>query len=273
LNRQDILLKNILMQLRHAPASLLSIWLLACAPTFARSNSQTVQAFKLAQSHVTLGPIDVFYTNDAVKMVLKNNGTILLARAPSWKVSVFRPAAKVAYEQSLQSFEKNGLRCVVVPYIPDVTFHRQSVEHVNGETIVESSETTDKDSKYDYWMIEPVAIPMQACEILEKAVRVPYRHAIPIKLLGDEPGHDDFRSKDKIAWHLGGRERMAGGRTTSVRIQTFTWSKVNLPRSEFDYPVGYKAVQSEPEVFMTDRAKMMVEDLLGGPPDAKSAPK
>src|SRR5277367_1028758 len=154
--------------------AIFSAWIYAGPVVFAKPDSQTVQAFKLIQSHLTLGHIDVYYTNDAVKMVLKENGTTLIARAPTWKVVLYRTSGRVAYESPLADFRTHGLRFVPVPYIPGGVFHSESVEHVNGETVVELSEKVYQDRNYRYWVIEPVTIPNEACEILEQAVRVPY---------------------------------------------------------------------------------------------------
>jgi hypothetical protein len=249
--------------------SILSVWLLASQAIFAKSNAQTVQAFKLIQSHITLGPIDVYYTKDAVKMVLKNNGSTLLARAPTWKVVIYRPAVRIAYEVSMQSFRQRGLRFVPVSYIPDCNFHRVSEQQVKGETVIELAGHDEKDRNFRYWMIDPVNIPIEACEILDRAIRVPVRHAIALKVTGDEPGHDDVRSRETITWHLGANERYPGGRTATWRITTLEWTKLTLPAAEFAYPVGYKLVDREPDVFMTARSREVFEDLLIAPSDDK----
>src|SRR5277367_4810792 len=160
------------MQLRFT-VMILAVWLSANQASFAKTNDQTIQAYKLIQSHLTLGPIDVYYTNDAVKMVIKNNGSTLIARAPSWKVVVYRPIGRIAFESPFKTFVQTGLRYVPVPFIPDSHFHRVSEHRVNGETVVEYAEAADKGRNFRYWLIEPVNVPMEACAILDRAIRVP----------------------------------------------------------------------------------------------------
>jgi hypothetical protein len=270
LSGSDGLIGQELVAREIAKAQLRSMVVILAASVFASPalsadpNSQTVQAYKLTQSHFTLGPLEAFYTDDAVKIVLKRNGAAILARAPSWKVVLFRPSGRIAHEITRKDFLATGLKWVQISGIPASDLHRKSEQLVHGEKVIEFTFSTNRgSSNYRYWVIEPVKVSNQGCEILQRAFRVPFRHAIPLKLTGDEPGHDDLTPQSKVAWSLTVNARRPGGRTPMWRLETIEWSKVRLPKSEFDYPVGYKIVKTEPEVLITSPTREVFEDLFG----------
>jgi hypothetical protein len=246
----------------------LFLWLFVSPALVAAPNSQTVDAYHLTQTHFALGPLELYYTADAVKMQFKSKGLFLLARAPSWKVVIFRPEGHVAHEISQKEFLANGMSWVQFGGIPLRGYKGVAEQKGRNETLLEyvyAGAPSPNSSQYTYWEVKPVGlkVPDEACELAARAFRVPYRHNIPFKLLGNEPGHDDMRPQNKVAWSLSVDTRKAGGRTEIWRLATSKCTSVKLPKSEFDYPVGYRMVKSEPEVIISSGSREVIEDLLG----------
>jgi hypothetical protein len=263
----------------HTQSLLLTLflWLFASPAVVAAPSSQTVDAYHLTQTHFALGPLEVYYTVDAVKMQFKSKGLFLLARAPSWKVVIFRPEGRVAHEISQKDFLAHGMSWVQFGGIPLKGYRGAVAQKGRNETFLEyvyAGAPIPNSSQYTYWEVRPLGlkVPDEACQLASRAFRVPFKHNVPFKLLGNEPGHDDLRSQDQVAWKLSVDARKSGGRTEIWRLATSKCTSVKLPKSEFDYPVGYRMVKSEPEVIISSGSREVIEDLLGS--DAPvSAPK
>jgi hypothetical protein len=250
------------------------LWLFASPALSAAPMSQTVEAYKLVQTHFGLGPLEAFYTTDAVKLIFKNNGGLFfVARAPSWKVMIFRPAAHVAYEVTQKNFLKYGFRWMQFYGVPLRGYRRVALQNGRHEKIIEYvGPSSGYAEKFTYWGLTPdgLKVPDEACQLTARAFHVPFMHDIPFKQVGNERGHEDLHSANKVAWALTADVRKAGGTTLVRRLDTSKYTTVKLPKSEFDYPVGYKMVKTELQVLMTSGSSEVIEDLLASP---VSAPK
>jgi hypothetical protein len=260
----------------HAKSLLLFsfLWLFASPALIAAPNSQTVEAYKLVQTHFGMGPLEAFYTNDAVKLIFKNNGGLFfVARAPSWKVVIFRPAAHVAHEVTEKDFLHEGFKWMQFYGVPLRGYRRVALQNGRREKIIEYvGPSSGHAEKFTYWGLTPidVKVPDEACQLAARAFHVPFMHDIPFKQVGNELGHEDLHSPSKVVWALTASTRRPGGTTGVCRLDTSKSTTVKLPKSEFDYPVGYKMVKTELEVLMTSGSSEFIEDLLASP---VSAPK
>ncbi len=74
------------------------------------ASSTKVNAIQLKQMHYFLGPHLVTVAKDAVRV--ENTGRfkyIVVAKAPDWRINIFRNDDKTYFSESLQEFEETGL--------------------------------------------------------------------------------------------------------------------------------------------------------------------
>jgi len=243
-------------------AVLLTICFFLSPPVWAKSSVQSVPVYKLVQSHFTLGKFDLLIADDAFKLTLQNKA-VLMAKAPTWNVFLYRPEKRVYHDCSREDFLRSGLKWVQISGLPPINYQQIHEKKIQGERVIVVAGTTPDDRKYRYEVMEPVKVQKECCELLQRAFRVPYRHAIPLGFDGEEPGHDDLHNEGNVAWQLAVNARRPGGRSAMWRLMTFSWIKTTAPKSEFDYPVGYKRVLSEPEVVLTSGTREVLDDLFG----------
>jgi hypothetical protein len=243
-------------------AVLLSICFFVSLPVWAKSSVQTVPVYKLVQSHFTLGKFDLLIADDAFKLTLQNKA-VLMAKAPTWKVVLYRPEKRVYHDCSREDFLRSGLKWVQISGLPPIKYEQIHEKQVQGERVIVVAGTSADDRKYRYEVIEPVKVQKECCELIQRAFRVPFRHAIPLRCDGEEPGHDDLHNEGNVAWQLAVNARRPGGRSAMWRLMTFRWSRETVAKSEFDYPVGYKRVLTEPEVVLTAGSREIIDDLFG----------
>lgn len=89
-------------------AAFATLFLLACQASFAAPSE--VQALKLTQVHNFMGGFNVLVAKDAIRMQSTGQlGFVLVAKAPDWKITVFRTDDKTFYSESLAQLEDTGL--------------------------------------------------------------------------------------------------------------------------------------------------------------------
>jgi hypothetical protein len=74
----------------------------------AGASDKGADSWILTQTQNVGGTFTIYLMPDAVKIVGKRSGAVLIARAPEWKVCLFNPTRKLFYESSLSDWARFG---------------------------------------------------------------------------------------------------------------------------------------------------------------------
>jgi hypothetical protein len=220
----------------------------------------TTNALKLEQTHCTLGNIEVLINSQAVRLLIKKSNTILLARAPNWKIVWFRNDTKLAFEMALGLWLKDGSELVPIGNLSQRPFLRKGVTNMNGESVVDLH-SDEGDKVLDYWVLEDASVAAQACDVIRGFYRLPPAKGVPYGLKLTYRKHD-ADVKTPVSWT---RNTALFEKEEGTRLATTKISHVTVPSTEFDYPLNYKVVKNEQQIWLTSGARAAIDDLLNMP--------
>jgi len=212
--------------------------------------------WQLSQRQVEMGPYTVYVTKHAVKIVNAKLGYEVVAKAPIWKVVVYRPKENKGIEMSAAQFSradvfgffdlvrKNAKRELI----------KVKTETTNGITIDEFRTPVNNEH---VWVTQSMGAPFVACDIIESCYRLRPIDGVPIREKSYHP-----RGK-KIAidsWMSGGINIM--GKEGDVEgLKTYGWKKIPYNAKDFDYPIGFKNVKDPHELVFSQSKKTTMEDV------------
>lgn len=201
-------------------------------------SARAEKALRLTQTHNVMG--NSVMTFNSTGMRLENTSGLkytVVAKAPDWRVTVFRNDDKSYYSQSLKDFEQAGLLSGFVLVIRDRTIVNKRVDKFRvttfdfcGQKIVRM---TGKDKMLKYM---PLKQNVPELERLDYAIfKQPTNGGIAI---GYQTTH-------------GGRDYISGmsnaGRRT-VHMDTSKIEEIDISPNIFKAPTGYKLAKSISEV-------------------------
>src|SRR5271156_5587678 len=85
-----------------------SVCICSSPALLAKSSTKQVQVLKLVQQNYFLGSIEVLIASDAVKVLIKDSQSVLLARGPHWKIVEYSPKKRLSHEAELAGFRQVG---------------------------------------------------------------------------------------------------------------------------------------------------------------------
>jgi hypothetical protein len=221
---------------------------------------QNVSALKLEQTHCTLGNVEVLINSQAVKIFIKKSDTVLIARAPAWKVMWYRKDTKTAYELPFDSWHKFGSKLVPLGSFASRSFTRESVTKVNGEHVVKLHSGEGK-KLLDFWVVEDAPAAAQGCDVIVSFFRLPLAKGVPYRCKVTYGDHEES-TKTSVSWI---KNSSLFEKEEGTRLDTAKISRVTVPSAEFDYPQNYKMVKNEQQVWLTSGAREAMDDLFNMP--------
>jgi hypothetical protein len=271
------LFKNALSQLPHALLmvrfllflSVVSAFACYSPCAFANSGTKQIHVLKLVQKHFFLGSVEVLIASDAVKVLIKSNQSVFLARAPKWKVVEYCPGKRVAHEISFSDFRQTGSTLLSSSDLD----HPNAYAHLNlqkgGQSQfagfpVRKLVRTDitNGPRVTYWLLESKA-SNEACMILDHLFRIPEANAVPISFVIEERS-TAHKQDDELPWLSRWSNAAAGTLLTNPILLTTSIKQEELPEGELAYPVGYKLVADERSVFITSNKQELFENFYFG---------
>ncbi len=230
----------------------LNAMLLACllqaAPTFAKAvSTPTIPAIKLSQTHFFMGKSEVTIAKNAIRIEnISRLRYILVAKAPDWKVTVYRPDDKTYFTQGIDLFRDTGLMSDLLIGRKDRFMRGKIYRHSKmkidnfGIERLTSSWCTIK-------YMERGDIAEQVEWILYAAYKQPTNGGIPI-----------FFDSVKISADF--VTGMKGGGRHETTLDTTKITKVSVSPSTFTMPRGLRKAQSIRDVVAGSAAKREVEE-------------
>ncbi len=206
----------------------------------------------LQQKHGYLGTLEVIQAQDAIRISENVNGTVILSKAPQWRVYVYNTRNKLYYDMSLDVWKKHGLR---VTWVMMANTSEWPVVKVGSEKIL--GRDTDVyllpadpnaraklrmhkpiDFTYgkagEYWIDKKPAAKERTTVILQ-LYKMPEVPNTPLKLRAFTTG-----TYFGVSHASGGREQML--------LQTFSIKSAKVPANTFELPPGYKRAKDDSDV-------------------------
>jgi hypothetical protein len=207
------------------------------------ATAKTVSALVLWQKHVYLGEVKVIVSPNAIRMDgLGKFHFSLIAKAPSWNITVFRTDDRISFTETLAQFCDQGLFSNMVMGQKDRMLQpggRHSQEKLSGVTVQQVSwqygiYQSRNDKKFT---------PPQVENIFLAAYKLPTQGQIPIKYSVKLSGRD---------WMTNLSEQ--GQRRSFLSTKKISYEDV--PETVFQIPSGLTPVKSVTRIVVGSTKKM-----------------
>jgi hypothetical protein len=236
---------------------------------FANSGTKQIHVLKLVQKHFFLGSVEVLVASDAVKVLIKSNQSVFLARAPKWKVVEYCPGKRLAHEIPFSDFRKTGSTLLSTSDLdhPDAYLHLNLEKGGQAPVLgfpARKLVRTDimNGPRVTYWLLESKA-SNEVCTILDHLFHIPEANAVPISFVIEERS-TAHKQDDELPWLSRWSNAAAGTLLTNPILLTTSIKQEELPEGELAYPVGYKLVADERSVFITGNKQELFENFYFG---------
>lgn len=233
-----------------------TVWMIifAIEPRAGAAGQDLKQVEVLQQKHCYLGSLEMILAADAVRVSESVNGTVVVSKAPQWKVSVYNTRNKLYYDMSLDTWKKHGLRVtwVMMANTSDWPVVKAGSEKFLGRDTDVYLLPADPNARAkirmhkpvdfnygragEYW-VDKIAGPRERATVIMQLYKLPEVPQTPLKLKVYNPGNSGFFGVSNTA---AGKEQML--------LQTFSIKKAIMPASTFDVPSGYKRARDDSEV-------------------------
>jgi len=249
---------NMPMILGHLPSLLIiaTSFCLCLLPAFAQAQGAE---WVLEQKHADLGKFSLYVSHNAIKIVSRQWGYQLLARAPRWTVHCFRPEEKIEWIGELDAFNGDMLQNpMAIGNKKDYRFDAFGTGLINGLKYTKYAPSRQSLSAI-YGADEMVVAPM-ASDFICRLYGFPDCGKIPLYCSNDR-GLAKPLAQGKNEWLKVevGRD-LRGGLVT--QLVTESWKKVPFNASDFAYPLAYKILRSASEVAYSSKQKDTMTEVL-----------
>jgi hypothetical protein len=207
------------------------------------------------QSHIQMGQQIIYISTDAIKIVSKTGGFVLLTKGPKWDVAIYRDDDRQIYIVPIDSFKRASLGFAYSDYNPAGAqpFYSDGIEH-EKDLVLEKK--TGKDKRQTLWLVTNVHLAPQAAKALRTFFGFPIL-GLPYRYVND---YGDRKQGAVKNWLGGGLTNPFEGKNTVVT--TTSYRKYNYIKSDFDYPTGYKQVSTAGNLTLSSKQKGQFNNLL-----------
>lgn len=205
-----------------------------------------------------------------MKVTFLNKGVIVVTKAPTWNVVQFNPQSKVAYQSSFDKWMSGRSKLNVDDDELTETKFKKEGENLIGDEHATKYIGNDERSRARYWIDEHVNCPEQAAMILERLYRLPViKTGLPLELSSSTLWVQD---KSSIVW-LPPKMKKGDRPQYFCTLITNDIKKIDVPKTEFDYPTHYTAVKNEDDVWLTAPTRSAMNMIINAfePSDGKKA--
>jgi hypothetical protein len=214
----------------------ISLTIFLCFSCAGPACSQQQQAIQLMQEHYFFGKSRVTAARDAVR--IENIGRfkyVVVARAPDWRINIFRADDKTYFSESLQQFEETGL---VSGFLVGRRNRYESAETSRKSSIKlfgrPAVRVTGRGRCLKYLPLDKETA-QQVEVVIYSTYKLPTSGGLPVEVTG---------TGDHVDWVSGSNDR---GRH-EIYLSTSAISTVNVSSDIFDLPKNYTKARSIREV-------------------------
>ncbi|HEY9680674.1 MAG TPA: hypothetical protein V6C86_03690 [Oculatellaceae cyanobacterium] len=207
-----------------------------------------VEAWHVRQKHYFFGESDLTFSKDAIRIdCSKQLKFALVAKAPTWQVTVFRQDDKTYFDESLKQLTETGLVSSIIIGFRD------------NYLLKELKPVPVKVSGFDAWRVSqgrisltymdaPKGVAPQISQVLYGAYKMPTNGQIPLQHWSRSSGRDLITEMKEAG-------------IIKTFLTTISISQVSVPISLFDPPKGYRRVKRMSEVVLSEQARDSSNDL------------
>ncbi|MBS1998229.1 MAG: hypothetical protein JSS86_18020 [Cyanobacteria bacterium SZAS LIN-2] len=222
-------------------------------------------------SNIHVGSATFVYSlsEKAVRIENTGNGGIVVSKAPTWRVSCYRPGDKLEYSSELKKFDASAIFSFV-PRHNAPLFPASSLV-VGSETIkgLKCRRITLPDQKV-VWTVADLKSAPQVSEVVSRYFSNVNVGQVPIRIMN--PPLTPLELKKVAASAKSGKSTVPWMNFKSLtfnphqRLVTdlVSWKKVPYKDSDFDYPVGYKQTRDIKDVIFSASNRQELMELLDG---------
>ncbi|CAN5598148.1 hypothetical protein BH10CYA1_BH10CYA1_11000 [soil metagenome] len=215
-------------------------------PPPAQSGS-TVKALELKQSHYFFGNLEIIATKTAIRM--EDTGSwkfVLVAKAPDWKVTVFRNDDKLYFTCPLKTFLDGGMVSQMLVGRKAQLFgpgREESAKLIIGG--VKARKLSGRYALCEYLPTDTLVAP-QVTQIIYETLRMPMNGGICLRFVQAKQGVDWMTGLQDYGQH--------------IMLSTQSGKMVTVQGNIFDAPVGYKKSKSLREVLISTESRESSND-------------
>ncbi len=205
-------------------------------------NGAKVKALELKQSHYFFGNLDIIATKTSIRM--EDTGSwkfVLVAKAPDWKVTVFRNDDKLYFTCPLKTFLEGGLVSQLLVGKKSASFgpgREEPTSAVIGG--VKVKKVTARYALCEYLPADTLVAP-QVTQIIYETLRMPMNGGICLRFVQTKGGVDWMTGLKEYGQH--------------IMLATNSAKMVTVPSSTFEAPVGYTKSKSLREVLISNESR------------------
>lgn len=237
-----------------------------CSATYAAPKDDTVWVFDCQQ--FGSGKYRYCVAPNAIKITNTSNGGVVLAKAPSWKVSCFRESEKIEFQSALDRFNPSSMRSNTT----NTKTKEKAKFAVLGRDILLGLNCL----KYQLsdgsiiWVADGLKTAPQINDIVYRYFHTPAIEAIPLKIVrlekaaakATQKSEDRAKLQKAIPWLS--VKNLRGKPSDNCYLYLTEWKKIPYKDSEFQYPKGYKQTDSLEDVIVSRKNRQALEDLVKG---------
>jgi len=228
-----------------------------------------VSALMVKQRHEYFGDVRLLITRGAIKVTFLNKGTIVVAKAPTWNVVQYNPTSKVAYQCRFNDWMSGTSKLIMDDSLISTKFKKEGENFIGDERATKYI-GNDERVRARYWIDEHTDCSEQAAMILERLYKLPViKTGFPLELSSSTLW---VQEKGSIIW-LPPKMKKGTKPQYYCTLITNDIKKIDVPKTEFDYPSHYTAVKSEDDVWLTAPTRSAMNMIIGafGPADKGKA--
>jgi hypothetical protein len=220
---------------------------LECSAQTQDNKQSKVKAIQLKQTHYFFGNLNVIASKQGLR--LESTGSwkfVLVAKAPDWKVTVFRNDDKIYYTSTLKKFLEGGL-------VSQMLFGRKAIDFQgspgSSKLVIAGVHSKCLSTRWalcEYLPAQSLVAP-QVESILYESLRMPTNGGIALRWVQSKEGKDWLTGLDQ-----GGAQQI--GLSTQSATQTLVSDNI------FDAPSGYNLAKSQREVLISKASRDSSDD-------------
>jgi hypothetical protein len=216
-------------------------------PAFA-ADRRPISALQIHQQHYFFGEMEMTITKTALKIQsIGQMRFVVLAKAPSWSVTVYRTDDKARFDESFTGFMNTTLISeVMVAYKDKIIMANNTPKPIEIQGF-KALKLLNKSDEFVYMPFEK-GMPDVVSDIIHASYKLPTNSGIPLRYVITTKGKDLVTQLDETGQHR-------------IMLQTRKIGYVTVPQNFFNEPIGYKKARSITDVVISTSKRNESEDL------------
>jgi hypothetical protein len=200
--------------------------------------AEVASAMRFTQKHYYFSNVELTICKNGVRIEFTGRGRFaVVAKAPSWTVTAFRDDDKSYFEESMEKFVDTSLVSGMVLSYRDMYILPHAKPMPVQVCNFPAVKLRNSGTAFVYFPIDQFA-PIAVSNIVHAAYKMPTAGGVPLQFSNRASGKDLVTELDETG-HV------------QILLTTSKITKLSVPLSIFDAPVGYRRTKSVGEVVVS----------------------